>query len=213
MPTFLLSLALKAGRLLAAGACLCFTRRNSLFRIGCIPLILLTTWCSLETLRSFDSNEVVNTVAITWLVGYVLHHINILFTLPVDPSEINKNSVIRKRHKYHPWISLRAPFFRALNLALSLSGIGTSYEVTPIRRPQRPHETRARFLLRNLAKVCEKYIVLVIMTSMLYPLEERARLFGEGREYLLFRPHGLPRATTQNMETNIDHRHYLLGTC
>jgi hypothetical protein len=156
----------------------------------------------LETLRSFDSNEVVNTVAITWLVGYALHHFNILFTLPVNPSDIYKNSATRKEYKDRHSISLRARFFRALNLATSLCGIGTSYEVTPILRPQRPHEKRMRFFLRNLATVSEEYIVLVIMTSIMYPREKRARLFGEGRKYLLFRPYGLPRAMTQDMAIN-----------
>ncbi|KAL2783039.1 membrane bound O-acyl transferase family-domain-containing protein [Aspergillus keveii] len=41
------------------------------------------------------------------------------------------------------------------------------------------------------------------MTSIMYPRQERVRMFGEWREYLLFRLYGLPRATAQDMKSNM----------
>ncbi|KAL3486541.1 hypothetical protein BJX62DRAFT_241871 [Aspergillus germanicus] len=151
----------------------------------------------------FSGNELVNSVVVAWIVGYALHHFNLLFTLPVDPRDIYKHSALKEFQKNLPLLSLRGRVPRALHLATSLRALGTPYEVMPSRRTKGKPETGTNFLAHNLAVALLEYLILDFMTLRAPSPETTARWFGEGREYLLFRPYGLPRPTARDIVTNM----------
>ncbi|KAL6235275.1 hypothetical protein BDW75DRAFT_230456 [Aspergillus navahoensis] len=95
------------------------------------------------------------------------------------------------------------PFRRTLYILTTLRGIDASHEVKNIQHGSELTASRSSFLVRTLAIVAAKYLVLDLMTFQPPSPEETQRMFGEGKEYLLFRPNGLPPATIGDVLTNL----------
>ncbi|KAL4783350.1 membrane bound O-acyl transferase family-domain-containing protein [Aspergillus varians] len=101
------------------------------------------------------------------------------------------------------WRPAAAPIVLALYITTTLRGISTTLEVSGIQHGTEASASRSAFLIRTLAIVVAKYLVLDLMTFQPSSPEDTQALFGEGREYLLFRPEGVPPVTIQAILTNL----------
>lgn len=191
-----LSLALSFSTQTLLAACtIYYTPKRSLWRPAVAPIVVYTTYQTWLSLDFFNNNQLMNPMTAGFVAGFGLHHLNVLCTSPLDINDIQRD--ISKN------TSTSNAFQRALYILTTLRGIDTSYEVKNIQHGSESSASRSSFLLRTLAIVVAKYLVLDLMTFHPPSPEDTQRMFGEGKEYLLFRSDSLRPPTVQDILTNL----------
>lgn len=69
---------------------ICFTSRYSLWRAAAVPLVAFTTYQAWLALDFFDNNQLVNPMTAAFVVGFGLHHLNLLCVARIDAEEIRQ---------------------------------------------------------------------------------------------------------------------------
>jgi hypothetical protein len=181
---------------------ICYTTKNSLWRPAAVPVVLYTAYQTWLSLDFFNNNQLVNPMTAGFVAGFGLHHLNLLCTSRMDINDVREAIGANTNAKKHD-MSRNTCFRGTLYILTTLRGIDTSYEVRQIRHGRESSASRSGFLLCTLAIVAAKYLVLDLMTFHPPSPEDTQRLFGEGKEYLLFRSHSLPPVTVQDILTNL----------
>lgn len=202
MAFFPLVLFFSAQTLLTA-CVICYTTKGSLWRPAVAPIVLYFAYQTWLALDFFNHNQLMNPMTAGFVAGFGLHHLNLLCASPLDLGDIQRDMIANTKSVNKDTMPTTAAFLRALYILTTLRGIGTSHEVRNIKHGSESSESRARFLLHTLAIIAAKYLVLDMMTFQPPSPEDTDRMFGEGKEYLLFRPDGLPPPKMQDILTNL----------
>ncbi|KAL5356670.1 membrane bound O-acyl transferase family-domain-containing protein [Aspergillus floccosus] len=197
-----LVLSFSAQTLLTA-CVICYTPKGSLWRPAVAPIVLYAAYQTWLALDFFNNNQLINPMTAGFVAGFGLHHLNLLWASPLDLDDIQRDMGANTNSVYKNTMPTTGPFRRALYILTTLRGIDTSYEVRNIKHGSESSESRTRFLLHTLVITAAKYLVLDLMTCQPPSPENTHRMFGEGKEYLLFRPDGLPPPTMQDILTNL----------
>jgi hypothetical protein len=175
-----------------------FTSRYSLLRAAAVPFVTFTTYQAWLALDFFGNNQLVNPMTAAFVVGFGLHHINLLCVTRIDAEEIRQQ--IQRQTGSKGTDSQYDCLRWTCYLLTTLRGIDTPYEVKTVPRGKNEvSESRIAFLVRTLLIIAAKYLVLDFMTFSPPSKEDTMRMFGPGREYLVLRPNGLPPADLQEV--------------
>ncbi|KAF4223937.1 hypothetical protein CNMCM6457_010045 [Aspergillus fumigatiaffinis] len=179
---------------------ICFTSRYSLWRAAAAPLVALTTYQAWLALDFFDNNQLVNPMTAAFVVGFGLHHLNLMCVARID-AEVQHQIQNQTSTKGAKATVSKSDCLRwTCYLLTTLRGIDTPYQVKTVPRGKNePSASRVGFLVRTLLIIAAKYLVLDFMTFSPPSKDDTMRLFGPGREYLVLRPNGLPPATLQDV--------------
>ncbi|KAL3442994.1 hypothetical protein BJX65DRAFT_312293 [Aspergillus insuetus] len=160
---------------------LCLSDIHSPTRSTYISLIFYTSGGLMYNLDFLGDNEPIYRTICAWIAVYCLHHLNLLWFSAIDIRHITQD-ILRTSQEAQVPVPLTDCFLRAFYLCITPRGIGTTYEVTPLRRSPEP---RTRFLLRNIAIVLFKYIKVYLLISLALPLVPTGRLRTGGRNDLV----------------------------
>lgn len=200
----LLQFVLSFSALILLTACvICYTPKRSLWRPAVAPIVLYTAYQTWLALDFFNENQLMNPMTAGFVAGFGLHHLNLLCTSPLDIDDIQRDMRTNTNPVNKSAVPTTSPFRRTLYILTTLRGIETSHEVKNVNHGRETSESRTTFLLRTLVIVTVKYLVLDLMTFQPPSPEDTHRMFGEGKEYLLFRPDSLPPPTIQDVLTNL----------
>ncbi|KAF7164739.1 hypothetical protein CNMCM6106_001151 [Aspergillus hiratsukae] len=177
---------------------ICFTSRYSLLRAAAVPFVAFTTYQAWLALDFFNNNQLVNPMTAAFVVGFGLHHINLLCVARIDAEEIRQQ--IQRQTGTKGTVSQYDRLRWTCYLLTTLRGIDTPYQVKNVPRGKTDvSASRVAFLVRTLLIIAAKYLVLDFMTFSPPSRDDTMRLFGPGREYLVLRPDSLPPATLQDV--------------
>ncbi|KAF7180866.1 hypothetical protein CNMCM7691_010157 [Aspergillus felis] len=195
-----LAVSMTAQGVIAMSA-ICFTSRCSTWRAAAIPLVAFTTYQAWLALDFFDNNQLVNPMTAAFVVGFGLHHLNLMCVARIDAEEIQHQI---QRQTVTKGAETTVSQYDCLRwtcyLLTTVRGIDTPYQVKTVPRGKNEDSaSRVGFLARTLLIIGAKYLVLDLMTFSPPSKDDTMRLFGPGREYLFLRPNGLPPATLQEV--------------
>ncbi|KAL6241814.1 hypothetical protein RBB50_011347 [Rhinocladiella similis] len=188
---------------LATSSLICFTNRNSVWRLGAVPLIALMAYYAWETLDFFDNNQLFNPMQAGFMMAFAIYYIVLLTIVRLDDRDVRRE-IAQHTRQTESDISWRQRFVWTLYLLTSLRAVDTSYEIKGLDRSKDPSlQSRVRFLAKNLMIVIGQYLVLDFFTSNPTPEDVKERLFAPGREYLIFRPKHLPPPTSEEVVVHL----------
>lgn len=181
---------------------LCFTDKNSLLRYAGVPLIALLTYQACQALDLFSGNQLVNPLTSGFIFGFAVHHVYLLCIAKIDNDALRIEAT-RDSGKDPATVTTRHKFTAALYLLSTVRGVKTAWEIRNLDFPSDwVARSRFRFLAWNLVVLAGKYLILDFITSQKQSEEEVQEMFGQGREWLLFRPDNLPAPTLQEGATH-----------
>ncbi|KAL2412781.1 Acetyltransferase ataH [Exophiala dermatitidis] len=188
---------------LITASLICFTSRHSLWRPAAVPFVVLMAYYACKSLDFFDNNQLFNPMQAGFIMAFAIHYTVLLAIIRLDDKDIRRE-IARATNQAEGDISWRQRFTWTLYILTSLRGVDTSYEIKGLERPKSPSsKSRIRFLAKNLLIVVAEYLVLDFFTSQPTPDDVKERLFGEGREFLIFRPKHLPPPTFEEVMVHL----------